>query len=131
MSKFITVVTKFLHIMYFLFIIITPFSDSNYMLMLHAIMVPFMMVHWVCNNDTCALTIGEKIVRKIVLNEKDNKNCITCKIIEPVYNFKKDNKKYKKIIYTITFGLWMITLLKLYYRYKIGYIKNIYNMFVI
>jgi len=131
MNNFIPVVAKFLHIIYFLFVVLTPFSNSNYMLLLHAIMVPFMMVHWICGNDTCALSLGEKLIRRTLLDEKDNKNCITCRIIEPVYNFKKNNEKYKKIIYAITTGLWMITLLRLYSKYKSGSISSIYDMFLL
>ncbi len=124
-SKIITL----LHILYILFIIITPFYHSNYLLLLHSVLVPFMMLHWICNNNTCAVTIIEKTVRKI-LTGKDDK-CISCEIIEPVYDFVNKYKKYTMLIYIVTIMLWIISTGRLYNKYRIGEISSIYDLFVV
>jgi hypothetical protein len=58
--KFITL----LHTLFVLFVVVTPFIDSNYFLFLHLMIVPFVMFHWVLNDNTCVLTIIERKLRK-------------------------------------------------------------------
>ena len=44
-----------LHIIVIIFVLCAPFSGSNYLLFMHTIIVPFIMLHWVLNNNTCSL----------------------------------------------------------------------------
>lgn len=124
--RFITL----LHIFFILFVIITPFTKSNYFMLLHIILVPFMMLHWIFNNNTCVLTIIERYIRKKVYGDEDMKeNCFTCKLIEPVYDFNKNYKSFSQIIYLITIGLWILSAGKLYCKYKSGEITNYQDLF--
>lgn len=125
--KFIT----FIHILLVLFVVIVPFTNINYLLLLHAIIVPFIMLHWILNNNTCALTLMEKHLKKIVYGEIDENECITCKLIEPIYDFKNNYESFSKIIYSITLGLWMLSIGKLYYKYHTGQINNFINLFTL
>ncbi len=139
--NFITI----LHIIFVLFVVITPFTNSTYFLMLHLIIVPFVMMHWLLNDNTCVLTVVERKLRKEVQKsslpngaeqtEADinaiDEECITCKLIEPVYDFRKNYETFSKIIYAITIALWLITVFKLVGKYRsgeIGSFKDLFNL---
>ena len=125
--KFIT----FLHIIFVLFVVITPFTNSNYLLFLHFIFVPFLMLHWLLNDNTCILTIIERNLRKAIYGKVDEEDCITCRLIEPVYDFRKNYETFSTIIYVITFLLWTITAGKLYYKYHTGSINSLRDLFIL
>ena len=131
MRKSLLNIITLIHIIYIIFVIIVPFTNSNYFLFLHAILIPFMMFHWLCNNNTCAITLVEKTLRKSLhgTDVNDSKdNCITCEIIEPIYDFTNNYKKYSKIIYIITIVLWFIGVSKLLLKYKRGEISKIQDL---
>jgi hypothetical protein len=114
-----------IHIIVLCFIIITPFIDSNYLLLLHSMLVPFIMFHWLLNNNMCALTLLEKKLREKITGTKiTSKECFSCKIIEPIYDFKNNYKERATFIYTVTTILWLISVSKLTYKYKTGKIKK-------
>lgn len=118
-----------LHLLFILFVILVPFLGSNYFMMLHAIILPFVMLHWIVNDNTCFLTVVEKRLRKEVNGEEGD--CITCKLIEPVYDFKKNFQTFSVIIYSIAISLWLISVGRLYYRYRTGSIVEIRDLFKI
>ena len=64
MKKIILKIFTLLHILFLVFVLVSPFSNINYLLLLHSIFVPFMMVHWVANDNTCAITTAERLVKK-------------------------------------------------------------------
>lgn len=118
-------VITFLHFLLILFVVGVPFVDSNYLLLVHSIFVPFMIVHWICNDNTCVLTLIERKLRKELYNQEPSEDdCITCKLINPIYDFKKNNNDFSNVIYTITFLLFFISFLRLIYKYKVGLISN-------
>ena len=53
-----------LHLLVIIFIICTPFTDSNYLLLMHTIIIPFIIMHWYLNNNTCSLTVAEQYLRQ-------------------------------------------------------------------
>jgi hypothetical protein len=121
------VIITILHIIVILFVLITPFTNYNYFLFMHAIIVPFIMLHWYVNNNTCSLTIAEKEIRKRMnggSKNVDDDECYTYKFIAPIYDFNKNHEEYSKFIYILTSGLWLITLYKLYGKFKDGSIKS-------
>lgn len=124
--KFITLI----HIMFVLFIVVTPFTNSTYLLFLHFIFVPFMLLHWMLNNNTCILTVIEKKLRKEIYGETKDDDCITCKLIEPVYDFRNNYQTFSTIIYSITILLWLISAGKLFYKYHTGNITSFRDLFI-
>ncbi len=114
----------FIHLVFILFVLITPFVGSNYFLLLHAIIVPFIILHWIVNDNTCCLTVCERFLRRKINGEKDDESCITCKLIEPIYDFKKNYQTFSNIIYGITLGLWFITLGRFACQYKTGHLTT-------
>lgn len=81
------------------------------------------------NDNTCVLTLIERKLRKEIYGQTNDDDCITCKLIEPVYDFRKNYKTFSIIIYTITILLWLISVGKLVYAYKSGEIGGIRDVF--
>jgi len=124
-------IITFAHILFVLFIVVTPFTNSNYLLLLHSIMVPFIIFHWITNNNICVLTVLEKNIKKNLYKENyKEEECFTCRLIEPVYDFVDDNKTFSKIIYIVTIMLWLISTGKLVYKYNSGEITNWKQFFI-
>lgn len=98
----------YLHILCVLFITCTPFLNSNYFLSLHITLLPFIWIHWVLNDNTCVLTTIEKNIRENMGQSGDDR-CFTCKLIEPVYDFKDNNREYSTLIYALTISLWAMS----------------------
>jgi len=128
MSNIVANIIWFIHLIFIILVVIVPFSNSPYLLMMHSIFIPFMILHWVTNNDTCVLTTIEKTARDIKKKE-DEKDCLTCKLINPVFNFKKDNEKSSKFIYIITITLWLFSITKLGLKYKRNEITKLKDLF--
>jgi hypothetical protein len=103
--------------------IIVPFTDNDELLFLHAMLVPTLLVHWYFNNNTCALTLLEQKFRELSTGIKDEnfiKDGFLTKLINPIYDFPKNNETYSDFVYSLTILLWAITLYKLYSKYKDG-----------
>jgi hypothetical protein len=94
---------RVIHILLVLFIIVVPFTNSEYFLTLHAIGIPGLIIHWVTNNNLCSLTLLES---KLTGEQIDN--TFIGKIVHPFFEINDYT------IYTIVLGLWLISLYKLY-----------------
>lgn len=108
-----------IHTLIILFILVSPFLGNNFLLIIHFIIVPFIMLHWIINDNTCCLTVLERMLSK----DKNYKG-VLARIIEPVYDFKKNYNSYSTLIYILTILLWSITAYKLYSSYKVSTIKE-------
>ena len=118
-----------LHLLVIIFIIGAPFSNSNYLMMMHAIVVPFILLHWVLNNNTCSLTLAEQYLRqKSTGKPVNNEECFTYKFIAPIYDFNKNHSDFSFFSYTITIGLWAYSLSNLVGKYKSGQISNFQDL---
>ena len=117
-----------IHLIVLIFVIIAPFTDSNYLLFMHAIIVPFIMFHWLLNNDTCAVTMIEKFARGGGESDVKNEDCISYKIVGPIYNLTRDYADQSQLTWTITIILWLISVGKLYKKYSTGEIKTIKDL---
>ena len=84
-----------------------------------------MCAHWIANDNNCVLTVIEKSLRKKIYGyEPQPHECISYKIIAPIYDFTKNNYDLSNIIYIITIGLWFIGIHKIYSNYKNGKLRN-------
>lgn len=121
MNEWVLKIINILHILFVLFILIAPFMSNTFILVLYAIIAPFMMFHWYINNNTCALTVLEKAVRKETTGESiPDEDCFTCRIIHPVYDFTNNYVEQAKVAYIVVTILWIIVLVKLFYKFKYG-----------
>lgn len=131
MNEIFLQIITFIHILIILFIVIVPFTNSNYFLLLHAVVVPFIIIHWILNDNTCVLTVLEKNIRENlygVIPKQDE--CFTCQLIEPIYDFKKNYESMSTAIYIITITLWAVSVYKLYAKWKCGEIKSFSDLFI-
>jgi hypothetical protein len=106
-----------------------PFFGNYYLVMMHSIMVPFMMAHWYFNDNTCVLSLMELQLRKNLGEvEIEQKDCFTCQLINPIYDFKANYSDWTVTIYTITTFLWMVSIYRLYCGYKIGDLRSFQDL---
>jgi hypothetical protein len=114
-----------LHLIVLIFIVGAPFSNSNYLLLMHIMIVPFIMFHWYLNNNTCSLTLAEKFIREKTYGQdiKDN-DCFTYQFIAPIYDFNKNHEDYSSFTWFITFGLWLVSVYNLGNKYNSGQITK-------
>ena len=83
-------------------------------------------MHWLLNDDTCALTELEKFIRK----DKDKSKCFTQKLFGPIYNFN-NNKKYSAFSYILLNILLSICISKLVSKYENGEINDFWDLYEI
>lgn len=121
---------KIIHICVILFVVIIPFTGSPYLLLLHSVFIPFLLLHWVTNDNTCVLTTLEKHFRGIKTKEEE-KECITCNLINPIFGFKKSYSELSFYIYCITIGMWLLSISRLGWKYKTGEITKIKDLFLL
>lgn len=119
-----------IHLCIIISVIGIPFIDSPYFLMLHAIFVPFLLLHWVTNNNTCVLTTTEKYFRNVSTKDEEE-DCFTCRLINPMFDFKKNHIDSSKAIYITTILLWMISSTRLFIKFRSGEIKKLKDLFAI
>lgn len=131
MDKLLLLLVTVIHFLVVLFVVITPFFGNNYTLLVHSIIVPFIIIHWVYNDDSCFLTTVELSLRQKIYGKPVDKNdCLTCRIISPIYNVTEQHEKYSTFIYIITLLLWSISILKLIIKYKGGKINQISDLII-
>jgi hypothetical protein len=133
MRELLFAIFKILHIIFFTFVIIGPFTGSNYILLLHLIFIPFLLIHWVFNDNTCAITTAEKLIKKSIKKDEydPKKDCLTCRLIDPVFDFKKNNMSRATFIYIVTIVLWTITVINLKLKIDKGEIAGWMDLFYI
>lgn len=113
-----------LHLIVIIFVLAAPFSNSNYLLSLHAILLPFILLHWWLNNNTCSLTVAEKFIRQQAYGDNANESdCFSYKFIAPIYDFNKNHEAYSMFTYILALSLWGVTVYNLSWKYKTGEIK--------
>jgi hypothetical protein len=108
-------VVRVLHFVLVLYIILVPFFGPKSFLELHAIIIPFIMIHWALNDSTCFLTELEK---KFTNKTSDGETFIG-RLVSPVYTFKTKGDE-SVFIWAAMFGLWALTI------HKLGKFPSIY-----
>ena len=89
---------KVLHIAFAAFMALAPFSRNLGVVAMHAITVPFLLFHWLLNDDTCFLTLVERRLRG--LSEGDSG--FFHALVSPVYKLPE---------YVVGKAVWVITIL--------------------
>ena len=124
MNQFILYLINIFHVIIILFVVLSPFLNINFLLLLHAVVFPFIMLHWMANDNNCILTLIEKKIRMEISGTlPKNSDCFTCILIEPIYDFKSKNQSSSKFIYIGTILLLLITLFRIGYKFKTGQIR--------
>ena len=130
MNNIVSNIIWIIHLCIVIFVLLLPFAKSPYFLLLHTVFVPFLILHWMTNNNTCVLTTAEKYFRD-VKTKKEEEDCFTCRLINPMFDFRKNHINQSTFIYVITIGLWLISSGRLFSKYNNGEINNFAELFVI
>jgi len=105
----VALIIRVIHFLLVVFIIGTPFFGSPYLETMHALIVPFIMLHWITNQSVCALTEMEKMVRGTDCDDET----FFGQVVGPVYKFKTQ-KEENLFVWTLLISLWLITMFKLH-----------------
>ena len=112
MSEFAATVIRAIHIVFIAWVVYAPFSGNDQFLLMHAVICPFLMLHWMTRSAGCALTLLEKRLRGL----EDDGESFVHKIVAPIYVI--DDATLKLVVFGATMGLWIVTLSKLWHKYK-------------
>lgn len=131
MNKIILNLIALAHILLILFVVGVPiFSNDVILLITHLWIVPFILLHWCFNDNNCAVaTIEKKLREKVYGKDHDiyHEDCVTCKLVEPVYDFNKTMEKHglHDALCIITVLLWLLSVVRVNNKYKNGEIHNV------
>lgn len=119
-----------LHILLVLFLILIPFTNIIPLVFLHAVIIPFILLHWVINDNTCALTLLEFKIRETINGGPvDRSQCFMARLMDPIYDFKKNNHNRRYFLYITMLLLWGISCYKLIKFFREGKINNFEDLF--
>lgn len=125
----LVILINIIHLIVIIFVLAAPFSNSNYLMLLHAIVIPFIILHWMLNNNTCCLTVAEKYIREkntgTTVKEAD---CFTYQLVAPIYDFNKDHQAFSTFIYILTISLWSVSVYNLSNKFCTGQIKSVNDL---
>jgi len=123
------ILINIIHLIVIIFVLAAPFSNSNYLILLHIIVVPFIMLHWLLNNNTCCLTVAEKYIRQKTICEKiKEEDCFTYQLVAPIYDFSKNHEAFSTFIYILTTCVWLLSVYKISSKISTGQIKNLNDL---
>ena len=115
------IIIQIIHILIRIFILATPFIGGDYFLSMHALTIPFVMLHWATNQTVCALTEMEKLVSgkkdddtffgQIFIPIYKNESFVGT-ILKPIYTVKDKDEEKRLVLVGLTL-LWFITLYRL------------------
>lgn len=98
---------RLIHYLVVAFFVLAPFTNDQRILTLHLIGVPFLLMHWVTNQSTCALTEIEKFLCGKVQDE----DTFIGSIVAPVYKFQS-RENCDIVLWSALILLWLYTLQK-------------------
>ena len=98
-----------LHAAYIAFMALAPFSSSRTLLVMHALTTPALWVHWLLNDDQCALTMLEKAVRGV----GDDRSFFHA-LVSPVYKVR--DADVRAACWVASAALWAVTMSKVTWR---------------
>ena len=128
-------IIAFLHLLFVIFVVTTPFATDNpFILLYYCFIIFFVMIHWYLNNDTCVLTVIESKLR----GTRDTQTFMG-RLLKPIYNVQSNEIKY------VTLFLFLFALINtrlwekerydyvyttIYVKYKLLYntLNNKYNL---
>ena len=100
MNSIAIFIIRLIHIIIILLSLLVPFYGNTMLRTMYFISIPFLLVHWITNNDVCVLSIMETIVRGL----DDKKDCFMCNVLEPVFKINHLSMSY--LMYFTAITLW-------------------------
>lgn len=99
-----------LHMLFVVWMVVTPFTNNEPNLVLHLFVGPFLWFHWIMNEDACSLTLMEMKLRGI----QDCKESFFHHVVSPIY--KPRDEDIRVMAWMASIGLWLVTLSKVLKR---------------
>ena len=94
---------RVLHILVVAFVLLAPFSDNASVIRTHVWLVPFLWVHWLLNDDSCALTVLECKLRGVPVGKS-----FVHDIVSPVYRLGQTSAS--SLAWVATFLAWTVAM---------------------
>ena len=101
-------IIRTIHWSLIVFILGAPLFAGEVDLTLHAVVVPFLMLHWATNQSVCALTEMEKYLR----GKTDDDETFFGQVVGPVYKFRTKGLE-NIMLWGLLVTLWIVTLVQL------------------
>lgn len=100
-----------LHALFLAWVLLAPWLPQWEMVVLHALVMPFLMLHWLLNDDTCFLTWLECRLRGVPTS-----GSFVHSIVSPVYRLSETQAS--GLAWGLGLVLWGISLHRLYARHR-------------
>ena len=100
-------IVHYSHVIIFTMGIMVPVCNLEQLLKMYSTLIPFLFFHWSINDDTCALTVIEQLLR----SEKDKHKTFMGQIMNGVYILPED--ALGTLIKGTFFLLWMVVQFRL------------------
>ncbi len=91
----------FIHLVFFVTMLVIPFTRNKQNLEFYSLLVPFIFFHWSVNDDTCALTQLE-----MAITGEDKDKTFFGKVMGPIYVM--DDTAANNMIKSVLFFLWLL-----------------------
>lgn len=98
---------KYTHLIVMIAMVVAPFTNDPYVLRMYHLFVPMWLVHLAVNENMCALTLTEQLLR----GEVDRKKTFFGQVMGKVY--KQPSEYIEKLTTVFIFALWVMVCLKL------------------
>ena len=118
-KELVAKIVRVMHYLFMIFMVLTPFVGNELLLSYHFITVPFLLLHWITNNDVCALTLMESKLTGVPEDQT-----FTGSVIKPIYNMHLESKHY----YWISILLFAVTIYRLWSVYNFGYLRLVWRV---
>jgi len=97
-------IVKVLHFLLVAFIVLVPFVGTRDLKVIHAIIVPFILLHWALNDSTCMLTQIEKF-----MTNKTEDETFMGQLFGPVYKFETKGDE-NVFLWAAMMTVWIINI---------------------
>lgn len=121
--SFAEVLIKVLHFLLIVFILVTPFCGTEFMLSIHLIVIPMILLHWATNESICALTELEKWVS----GKTDDDATFFGRLVGPVYKFRTRADE-TLFLWVLMIALWVMSFYKLKHN-NFAYLRSEFDRF--
>ena len=107
-NMFLATIVRLCHLALIAFIVLAPFINSEWLLTMHAIIIPGIMIHWITNNNMCSLSYLESKLTNTPMDIT-----FIARVLHPFFEVNNN------MIYGTIIGLWMFSIYRLYnYNYN-------------
>lgn len=95
------------HVLVVAFACCAPWSSVPWVVAMHAILMPFMWVHWLLNDDTCALSQLEAHFRGVPVGSS-----FVHRLVSPLYMVHEQDVNAS--VWLVSVALWCVSVYRLF-----------------